>query len=69
MKQWLLRPGHCSASDGIGLLLSYNTKRLHSAIYYLIPEDVLLDDRTKESLKERQQKLDADRAHRLKLIQ
>ncbi|MHB2153826.1 IS3 family transposase [Calditrichota bacterium GD2] len=46
----------------------YNTKRLHSAIYYLTPEDVLLG-RTEERLKERQQKLDAARAHRLKLNQ
>ena len=36
----------------------YNTKRLHSAIYYLTPEDVLLG-RTKACLKERQEKLDA----------
>ncbi|MHB2149775.1 hypothetical protein ACX8XP_12015 [Calditrichota bacterium LG25] len=41
---------------------------LHSAIYYLTPEDVLCG-RTEERLKERQQKLDAARAHRLKLNQ
>ena len=43
----------------------YNTKRLHSAIYYLTPEDVLLG-RTKARLKERQEKLDASREIRLK---
>lgn len=33
----------------------YNTKRLHSALYYLTPEDVLLN-RAKERLQEREQK-------------
>ena len=44
----------------------YNTKRLHSAIYYLTPEDVLLG-RTDERLKERQEKLDAARAYRMQV--
>ena len=46
----------------------YNTERLHSAIYYLTPEDILLD-RTEQRLKERQQKLDAARARRIKVNQ
>jgi hypothetical protein len=41
---------------------------LHSAIYYLTPEDILLD-RTEKRLKERQQKLDAARARRIKVNQ
>ena len=43
----------------------YNTKRLHSAIYYLTPEDVLLG-RTEQRLKERQSKLDAAKEQRRK---
>lgn len=46
----------------------YNAERLHSAIYYLTPEDILLD-RTEQRLKERQQKLDAARARRIKVNQ
>ena len=42
----------------------YNTKRLHSAIYYLTPEDVLLG-RMDERLKERQLKLDQAREERI----
>ena len=42
----------------------YNTKRLHSAIYYLTPEDVLLG-RTKDRLKERQNKLDVAKKNRM----
>jgi transposase InsO family protein len=42
----------------------YNTERLHSAIYYLTPEDVL-SGRTKQRLSERQEKLDAARKYRL----
>jgi transposase InsO family protein len=41
----------------------YNTKRLHSAIYYLTPEDVLLG-RVEKRLEERQQKLNAARQRR-----
>lgn len=41
----------------------YNKRRLHGAIYYLTPEDVLLD-RTKQRLDERQKKLDIARANR-----
>ena len=43
----------------------YNTRRLHSAIYYLTPEDVLLG-RTEQRLKERQAKLDAAKEQRRK---
>jgi transposase InsO family protein len=42
----------------------YNTKRLHSAIYFLTPEDVLTG-RTEQRLSERQAKLDAARKHRI----
>jgi len=42
----------------------YNTKRLHSAIYYLTPEDVLLG-RVEKRLDERQRKLDAARQRRI----
>ena len=42
----------------------YNTTRLHSAIHYLTPEDVLMG-RTKHRLDERQKKLDAAREKRL----
>lgn len=43
----------------------YNTKRLHSAIYYLTPQDVL-DGRTLDRLHEREQKLEhAERLRRL----
>jgi len=42
----------------------YNTKRLHSAINYLTPEDMLLG-RGEERLKERDRKLREARAHRL----
>lgn len=41
----------------------YNTERLHSAIYYLTPEDLLLG-RMKERLQERQAKLDSARENR-----
>lgn len=43
----------------------YNTERLHSAIYYLTPEDVLRD-RIKKRLRERQFKLDRAREMRIK---
>jgi transposase InsO family protein len=42
----------------------YNTKRLHSAINYLTPEDMLLR-RAEQRLKERDRKLRKARAHRL----
>ena len=42
----------------------YNTKRLNSAIQYLTPDDVLMG-RVDARLKERQQKLDAARQHRV----
>jgi len=42
----------------------YNTRRLHSAIHYLTPEDVLLG-RTEERLRVRQEKLDRARMHRI----
>jgi len=43
----------------------YNTERLHSAIYYLTPEDVL-QGRSKSRLEERQNKLDEARKARVK---
>lgn len=43
----------------------YNTKRLHSAIYYLTPEDIL-EGRMKERIKARQRKLDDARRERIK---
>jgi len=43
----------------------YNTRRLHSAVYYLTPEDVLLG-RMEKRLKERQAKLDAAKEQRRK---
>ncbi|MFQ5751075.1 MAG: IS3 family transposase [bacterium] len=46
----------------------YNTTRLHSAIHYLTPEDVLMG-RVKHRLDERQKKLDAARAKRLQRTQ
>jgi transposase InsO family protein len=42
----------------------YNTRRLHSAIYYLTPEDVLLG-RAGKRLEERQRKLEAARQRRI----
>ena len=42
----------------------YNTERLHSAIYYLTPEDVM-QGRSKSRLKERQEKLDKAKKARL----
>ena len=42
----------------------YNSKRLHSAIYYLTPEDVL-EGRMRERLKVRQEKLDQVRQDRI----
>jgi len=42
----------------------YNAKRLHSAINYLTPEDVLLG-RAEERLKERDRKLRETRTYRL----
>ncbi len=42
----------------------YNTKRLHSSLYYLTPEDVLLG-RVEQRLSERQSKLDKARKNRL----
>jgi putative transposase len=44
----------------------YNTKRLHSAIYYLTPDDVLLG-RTKQRLKIREEKLEQARLERYKM--
>jgi transposase InsO family protein len=44
-------------------IVYYNSERLHSAIYYLTPEDVLLG-RMKERLQQRQVKLDAARNNR-----
>jgi len=44
-------------------IIYYNTVRLHSAIYYLTPEDVLLG-RTKQRLKQRQDKLDQAKIYR-----
>jgi putative transposase len=44
----------------------YNKNRLHSAIYYLTPEDVLLG-RTKQRLKVREEKLDQARIERTRL--
>lgn len=41
----------------------YNTKRLHSSLFYLTPEDVLLD-KTDEKLSVRQAKLDEARKRR-----
>lgn len=43
----------------------YNTERLHSAIYYLTPEDVM-QGRSKSRLEERQNKLDEARKARVK---
>ena len=43
----------------------YNTERLHSAIYYLTPEDVM-QGRSKSRLEERQDKLDKAREARVK---
>jgi transposase InsO family protein len=57
------------AREKIGAYIEYyNTKRLHSAIYYLTPEDVLLG-RMDKRLKERQKKLDTARAYRIKMNQ
>jgi putative transposase len=44
-------------------IIYYNTVRLHSAIYYLTPEDVL-SGRTQQRLKQRQDKLDRAKAYR-----
>ena len=44
----------------------YNKNRLHSAIYYLTPEDVLLS-RTKQRLKMREEELDQARIERTRL--
>jgi len=44
-------------------IIYYNTVRLHSAIYYLTPEDILLG-RTEQRLKQRQDKLDQAKAYR-----
>ena len=44
-------------------IIYYNTVRLHSAIFYLTPEDVLLG-RTQQRLKQRQDKLDRAKAYR-----
>ena len=46
-------------------IVCYNTERLHSAIYYLTPEDVL-KGQVKSRLKERQDKLDKAREERVK---
>lgn len=43
----------------------YNTKRLHSSLYYLTPEDFLFD-RVEEKLKLRKAKLDKARENRIK---
>lgn len=43
----------------------YNTKRLHSSLYYLTPEDFLFD-RVEEKLKLREDKLDEARENRIK---
>ncbi len=48
-----------------GYIDYYNTERLHSSIYYLTPEDVMLG-RTKERLRERQEKLEQARKVRAK---
>lgn len=45
----------------------YNTERLHSAIAYLTPEDVL-KNRTEKRLGDRQQKLDQARQKRIKAV-
>jgi len=44
----------------------YNTKRLHSAIYYLTPEDIL-QGRTKQRLNIREEKLEQARLERYKM--
>ncbi len=44
-------------------IIYYNTIRLHSAIFYLTPEDVLLGC-TEQRLKQRQDKLDQAKAYR-----
>jgi transposase InsO family protein len=44
-------------------ILYYNTIRLHSAIYYLTPEDVLMG-RMEQRLKQRQDKLDKAKSYR-----
>jgi transposase InsO family protein len=46
----------------------YNKIRLHSAIYYLTPEDILLGRET-ERLETRQRKLDQAREQRIKIYQ
>jgi transposase InsO family protein len=48
-----------------GYIEYYNTKRLHSGINYLTPEDMLLG-RAEQRLKERERKLKEARANRLK---
>ena len=45
-------------------ILYYNTVRLHSAIYYLTPEDVLMG-RMEQRLNQRQEKLDKAKSYRL----
>ena len=47
-------------------IVSYNTKRLHSSLFYLTPEDFLMN-RIKEKLSDREIKYDLAKKHRLEV--
>ena len=48
------------------IILNYNTKRLHSSLFYLTPEDFLLN-RVEEKLKIRESKLSMARQNRFEV--